>query len=100
MRPLSEPLVSNSSTLDMTPARLGWFEPTDPGLPLEQLRETYRQHGYLWLKGFFARAVILDFRQYFFDTIFSGAKTFFEIISSQEYEDFCTMPLLWNFYQA
>src|SRR5450432_2351686 len=100
MRPLSEPLVSNGFALDMTPERLGWLEPTDPDLPPKQLWETYRQHGYLWLKGFFERDVILAFRQYFFDTIFSGAKTFFEIVRSQEYEDFCTMPRLWNFYQA
>ncbi len=99
MRSLIEPLVSNGYTLDMTPDRLGWLEPTDAGLPLEQLREKYRRNGYLWLKGFFDRDVIEDFRRYFFDSIFSGAKSFFEIVSSQEYEDFCTMPRLWNFYQ-
>jgi ectoine hydroxylase-related dioxygenase (phytanoyl-CoA dioxygenase family) len=92
-------LVSNGYTLEMTPARLGWLEPTDAALPLKQLQEKYRQSGYLWLKGFFERDIILDFRRYFLDSIFSGAKTFFEIISSQEYEDFCTMPRLWNFYQ-
>lgn len=100
MRFLSEPLVSNGFTLDSTPKRLGWLEPTDAGLPPKQLWETYRQHGYLWLKGFFERDVILAFRQYFFDTIFSGAKSFFEIVSSQEYANFCSMPRLWNFYQA
>jgi len=99
LRSLTEPLISNGYTLEMTPERLGWLEPTDAGLPLEQLREKYRQNGYLWLKGFFDRDVILDFRRYFFETMFSGAKTFFEIVSSQEYEDFCTMPRLWNFYQ-
>ncbi|MBA2286297.1 MAG: phytanoyl-CoA dioxygenase family protein [Ktedonobacteraceae bacterium] len=100
VRSLIEPLISNGYTLEMTSARLGWLEPTDAGLPLEQLRETYRQNGYLWLKGFFDRDVILGFKRFFFDGIVSGAKTFFEIISSQEYEDFCTMPRLWNFYQA
>ena len=99
MRTLSEPLVSNGYTLEMTPARLGWLEPTGADLPLKQLREKYQQNGYLWLKGFFDRDVILDFRRHFFDSIFSGAKTFFEMVSSQEYEDFCTMPRLWNFYQ-
>jgi len=99
MRSLSEPLVSNGYTLDSTPERMGWLEPTDASLPPEQLWEKYRRHGYLWLKEFFERNVILDFRQYFFDMISSGAKTFFEVVSSQEYEDFCTMPRLWNFYQ-
>src|SRR5437588_12469157 len=50
MRSLVEPLVSNGYTLEMTPERLGWLEPTDAGLPLEQLREKFRQNGYLWLK--------------------------------------------------
>jgi ectoine hydroxylase-related dioxygenase (phytanoyl-CoA dioxygenase family) len=91
--------VSNGYTLEMTQDRLGWLEPTDANLPLEQLREKYRQNGYLWLKGFFDQDVILDFRNHFFESIFSGAKTFFEIVGSQEYEDFCTMPRLWDFYQ-
>ncbi|HLZ63196.1 MAG TPA: phytanoyl-CoA dioxygenase family protein [Ktedonosporobacter sp.] len=99
MRPLTEPLISNRYTLEMTPQRLGWLEPTDASLPQKQLQEKYRQNGYLWLKGFFDPNVILDFRRYFFETMFSGAKTFFEIVSSQEYEDFCTIPHLWNFYQ-
>ena len=99
MRTLNIPFISNGYTLDMTPERLGWLEPTPADIPLARLRETYRQHGYLWLKGFFDRDVILDFQRNFFDAIFSGAKTFFEIVSSQEYEDFCTMPRLWNFYR-
>jgi hypothetical protein len=99
MRSLSEPLVSNGYPLVMTPERLGWLEPTNAGLPLEQMRKIYRRDGYLWLKGFFDRDVILDFQRSFFEAIFSGTKTFFEIISSQEYKDFCTMPRLWNFYQ-
>src|SRR6266851_7999425 len=90
MRSLIEPLVSNGYTLEMIPERLGWLESTDAGLPVEQLREKYRQNGYLWLKGFFDRDIILDFHRAFFETIFSGAKTFFEIVSSQEYEDHCT----------
>lgn len=100
MRPLSEPLVSNGYTLDMSLKRLGWLEPTSTELPMEQLRAKYRQNGYLWLKGFFEPEVILNFRNSFFETLFSGAKTFFEIVSSPEYEEFCTLPRLWNFYQA
>jgi ectoine hydroxylase-related dioxygenase (phytanoyl-CoA dioxygenase family) len=99
MRSLTEPLVSNGYTLAMTPERLGWLEPTDASLPVEQLRAKYRQNGYLWLKGFFHRDIILDFRDYFFETLLSNKQTFFELISSQEYEDFCTMPRLWDFYR-
>lgn len=99
MRSLTGPLVSNRHVLEITPQRLGWLEPTTASLPMEQLRNLYRQQGYLWLKGFFQPEIILDFQRFFFETIFSGAKTFFELVSSQEYEDFCTMPRLWNFYQ-
>ncbi len=99
MRSLTEPLVSNGYKLEMIPERLGWLDPTDASLPLEQLRAKYRQDGYLWLKGFFRQDVILDFRNYFLETILSNAKTFFEVISSQEYEDLCTIPRLWNFYR-
>ncbi len=98
--PIEKPLVSNGYTLEMTPNRLGWLQPTNPNLPIEQLRAIYRQHGYLWLKGFFEREDIMNFRHFFFTTISSAKKSFFEIVQSQEYEDFCTMPRLWNFYQA
>jgi ectoine hydroxylase-related dioxygenase (phytanoyl-CoA dioxygenase family) len=98
MRTLNEPLISNGYTLDMTPERLGWLESTDASLPVKELREKYRQNGYLWLKGFLEPDVVLAFREYFFEAIFSG-KPFFELVSSQEYEDFCTMPRIWNFYQ-
>ena len=99
MRSLAEPLVSNGYILDMSPERLGWLEPTASDLPLEQLREKYHRNGYLWLKGFFEPEIVLDFSRFFFETSFAGTKTFFEIVRSQEYEDFCTMPRLWNFYQ-
>lgn len=100
MRVLSEPLISNGYTLDMTPERLGWLEPTDTGLPMEQLREKFRQNGYLWLKGFFERDVALNFRDHFFEAVSArGPQAFFEVICSREYEDFCTMPRLWQFYR-
>src|SRR5436305_12063208 len=86
MRSLVEPLVSNGYTLEMTPERLGWLEPTDAGLPLEELREKFRQNGYLWLKGFFEQDVMLDFRGDCFETIFSGSMTFFDLLCSEEFE--------------
>ena len=98
MRSLAGPLMSNGYVLEMTEQRLGWLEPTSASLPLEQLQAIYRQNGYLWLKSFFEPETILDFQRFFFETIFSGAKTFFELVSSQEYADFCNMPRLWNFY--
>jgi len=100
MRALIEPLVSNGYQLEMTPTRLGWLEPTDADRPQELLRQKYQQNGYLWLKGFFDRERILDFQRYFFEAFFAGSQTFCEIVSSPEYEAFCTMPRLWNFYRA
>lgn len=100
MRSLQAPLLSNGHPLDMTPERLGWLEPTSMDLSMEQLREKYRQQGYLWLKGFFERDAVLRFRDYFFEAINSrGPQAFFEIISSQDYEEFCTTSRLWSFYQ-
>ncbi|GCE11932.1 phytanoyl-CoA dioxygenase family protein [Tengunoibacter tsumagoiensis] len=100
MRSLNEPLVSNGYTLAMTSERLGWLEPRTANLPMEQLRETYHQQGYLWLKGFFKRDMVLKFRDFFFETIAErGLQAYFEIITSREYEEFCTMPHLWNFYK-
>src|SRR5256885_1270949 len=94
---IEQSLVSNGYALDM--ARLGWLDPTDPDLPLEQVRARYRENGYVWLKGFFERDRVLAFREHFFETMNAGTKTFFEIVSSQEVENFCTMPRLWNFYR-
>lgn len=100
MRSLQKPLISNGCPLSMTQRRLGWLEPTNADLSMEHLRETYQQQGYLWLKGFFKRDIVLHFRDYFFEIINSrGPQAFFEIISSREYEEFCTMPRLWSFYQ-
>lgn len=100
MRSLQKPLISNGCPLSMTQRRLGWLEPTNADLSMEHLRETYQQQGYLWLKGFFKRDIVLRFRDYFFEIINTrGPQAFFEIINSREYEEFCTMPRLWSFYQ-
>lgn len=101
MRSIHEPLVSNGYPLEMTAERLGWLEPSSASLPIEQLQDIYRQQGYLWLKGFFERDVVLAFRDTFFEAIATrGPQAFLEILYSPEYEAFCTMPRLWTFYQA
>lgn len=98
---ITQPLISNGHTLETTPERLGWLEPTDPDLPMEQLRASYRANGYLWLKDFFDRESVLAFRTFFFDTIEAGGvQAFFEIVRSPEYEAFCSSPRLLDFYRA
>ncbi|WP_126631963.1 phytanoyl-CoA dioxygenase family protein [Dictyobacter alpinus] len=122
MRSLS--LVSNGYTLSQSPQRLGWLEPTDPASPLEQLREKYRAHGYLWLKGILDRDRVLAFRRRFFELLqvsgmlapatdpveglYSGQieqkelahQLFMEFHRSPAYEAFCTSPEIIKFYQA
>ena len=56
---------SNGYTLSKTPERIGWLSPSDPPEPLETLRQRYRQEGYLWLKNFLNKQVVLDFRRRF-----------------------------------
>src|SRR5258708_23842962 len=100
MRSFNTPLISNGYTLDMSPARLGWLEATDAQLPVARLRQIYQRQGYLWLKHLFASEVVLHFRRFFEEMTASGDQTFLDVVRSQEYEAFCTMPALWQFYQA
>ena len=118
------PLTSNGYTLSNAPERLGRLEPSDPALPLADLKAQYRAQGYLWLKGFFPRNEVLDFRRRFFTAfghtgllksgtdpakgIYSGApenkqqtnKILMEQARTAAYESFCLQPRLWRFYDA
>src|SRR5260370_35155226 len=71
-RSLVEPLISNGYTLEMTPERLGWLEPTGADLPLEQLRGKDRRSGYPWAKGFFGAEDRQAFHRVFFCTLSLG----------------------------
>lgn len=117
---LDRPLISNGYTLD--PAILGRLEPTDPSLPMDDLREQYRAQGYLWLKHFLDREQVLAFRRRFFaafedvgllapdtdpvDGIYSGhedretaRKILMETVRWAAYESFCFAPPIWQFYE-
>jgi len=61
-----KPLVSNGYTLSTEPDRLGMLTPTNPGLPIQELRDRYAQQGYLWLRGILDRSEVLDFRRRYF----------------------------------
>lgn len=122
-RTIDFPLTSNGFTLDAGPERLGWLEPTDPGLPLQALRERYQANGVLWLKGILPRQKVLDFRARFFsayagsgllregsdprDGIYSGEveerglvnKILMTQARSAAYEAFCLMDEIWSFYE-
>lgn len=114
-------LNSNDHTLSAAPERLGQLEPTDPATPMSTLKEQYREQGYLWLKGFFERGEILDFRRHFFEAfaktgllqtgsdpaqgIYGGQETrsetqkiLMQFVRTAAFESFCLQPRLWRFY--
>ncbi len=116
-------LSSNGYNLDMSPKRLGWLTPSDPGQPVQRLREIYQAQGYLWLKGILPRQKVVDFRRRYFaafqDTgllregtdpiegIHSGApedrgainKALMTVVRTAAYEAFCLMDEIWMFYE-
>lgn len=117
------PLTSNGFVLDRSPERLGDLVPTPASASMDALRQQYRAQGYLWLRGFFDRDTVLDFRRHVFDRfaqtgllepgsdpaagIYSGHedksvthKVLMEIVRSAAYESFCLQPRLWRFYDA
>lgn len=118
----AHPLISNGYTLSSEPHRLGHLTPSDPDTPLADLRAQYAAHGYLWLKGFLDRDVVLALRKRYFDVmaevgliapdsdptdgIFSGHtvdhalhdKLLMEFVRTAAYESFCLQPRVWDFY--
>lgn len=121
-RSLGGPLSSNGFLIEDTPEKIGWLTPTDPATPMKILREQYETQGYIWLKGILNRDEVLAFRRFYFssyletgmikpgtdpvDGIYSGAeidqqavkKILFEFVKSPEYEAFCRMQPILDFY--
>jgi ectoine hydroxylase-related dioxygenase (phytanoyl-CoA dioxygenase family) len=117
-------LTSNGVALDTSPERLGQLVESDSGTPVEALQEQFKAQGYLWLKRFFDREAILEFRGRFFSTfadlgltapgsnpregIYSGSavsvgalnQRLMEFVRSAAYESFCLQEKLWRFYDA
>lgn len=114
-------LTTNGYTLSSAPERLGYLEPTDAATPMPKLKGQYRQQGYLWLKGFFDRNEVLEFRRHFFSAfagtglleagsdptegLYGGGekadevrKVLMEFARTAAYESFCLQPRLWRFY--
>ncbi len=117
---LPQPLESNGHTLQTTPERLGWLEPSDPQDGVPALRDRLTEHGYVWLKGLLPKKEVLAFRRHFFqafsdtgllkpgsdpvDGLYAGtedgalaAKRLMEVVRSAAYEAFCLHPNLWRF---
>jgi ectoine hydroxylase-related dioxygenase (phytanoyl-CoA dioxygenase family) len=117
------PLQSNGYTLANRPDRLGWLVPSDPGLPIDVLREQYNAQGYVWLKHLIDPADVWDFRARYFaamneagmlapgsdpaDGIYSGGEDkrlatekAVEIARWARYEAFCLAKPVVDFYEA
>jgi ectoine hydroxylase-related dioxygenase (phytanoyl-CoA dioxygenase family) len=118
----AQPLISNGYTLSSAPHRLGRLTPSDPSVPIADLRVQYAAQGYLWLKGFLDRDAVLALRRRYFevmaeaslitpgsdpaDGIFSGQtvnhalhdKLLMEFVRTAAYESFCLQPRVWEFY--
>lgn len=123
-RVLPPVLVSNDYALFAAPTHLGWLKPSDPAEALSVLRERYLADGYIWLKGFLDRDMVLDFRRRYFeamipagliaegsdpmDGIFSGGdvnraavrRLEGEIVRWASFESLCLDARIWRFYEA
>lgn len=62
--PPSTPLYVNDGLL--SPGQVGHLRPSSPGDPLDELRERYRNDGYLLLKGLLPRDDVLKAREAYF----------------------------------
>jgi ectoine hydroxylase-related dioxygenase (phytanoyl-CoA dioxygenase family) len=121
----SMPLLhANGKSLDRSPNRLGRLTPTAADTPVETLRDRYREHGYLWLKGFLDPQEVTSFRAYVFKHLddvgliapgsepalglSSGQahqkdkadRKLMALVRSAAYEAFCVQPRLWTFMDA
>lgn len=61
---ITEQLYVNDGPLK--PSEVSRLEPTDPSLPLEQLRESFKKNGYLYLKRLLPRNDVLKAREDYF----------------------------------
>jgi ectoine hydroxylase-related dioxygenase (phytanoyl-CoA dioxygenase family) len=114
-------LHANGKSLDTSPSRLGRLTPTAADTPVKTLRDQYRDHGYLWLKGFLDPQEVTSFRAYVFKHLddvgliapgsepalglSSGQaprkdkadRKLMALVRSAAYDAFCVQPRLWTF---
>jgi hypothetical protein len=62
-----QPLTSNGFPPSSAPNRLRGLNSTQSTVSIQTRRELYHAQGYVWLKGFFKRDEVLEFRRRFFD---------------------------------
>jgi len=114
-------LVADGKTLSTAPHRLGYLEPTDPGVGIGAIRDLYEEQSYVWLKGFLRRADVIDFRSWVFSHLADTGllepgsdpalglasegtldkkladRRLMSIVRSTAYEGFCVQPRLSRF---
>lgn len=59
-----ESLHVNDGVLE--PSEVSRLQPTDPSLPIKKLRESFKENGYLYLKGLLPREDVLKAREEYF----------------------------------
>ncbi len=116
-------LTSNGYPLVNSTEQLGKLELCAPKASIDELREQLKAQGYLWLRNFFPREVVIALRQRYFERmkptgiladnteagegIFSGqrdqtgqtTRLLMEFVRTAAYESFCFQPKLWQFYE-
>ena len=114
-------LRADGKVLEASARRMGWLKPSSPDEPFEELTARFRQDGYLFLKGFLARAAVLDQRRRALShlnlagllqpgtdpTLGTAAEApgergevnrrVMEYVRSAAFESFCLSPELWQF---
>ncbi|MEO7222749.1 MAG: hypothetical protein ABIY37_09770 [Devosia sp.] len=53
-------LRADGKVLDASPRRMGWLRPSSSNEPFDELTARFGQDGYLYLKGFLDRDLVLD----------------------------------------
>lgn len=114
-------LRADGKVLDTAPNRMGWLKPSNPDEPFETLVARFKQDGYLFLKGFLPREIILEQRGRAFthlnlagllqpgtDPMLGIAndtpaersevnRRLMEYVRSAAFESFCMRPEIWQF---
>lgn len=111
-------LQADGKRLETSPRRMGWLTPSDPNDDFDRLRSAFKRDGYLFLKGFFDRDAVLEFRGRALahlglirpgsdprrglaaDPAPDGAlvnRRLMEFVRSAAFESFCMTPRLWQF---
>ena len=114
-------LRADGKVLETSPRRMGWLQPSAADEPFDDLKARFARDGYLFLKGFLPREMVLEQRRRAFahlalagllkagtDPVLGIAadvpaergevnRRLMEYVRSAAFESFCMSPPLWQF---